>query len=407
MIVFAREPVFTPTGRVFAYQINISKDYQDSLLQRHEDITSTDRAVHIKWSDLLDGFVSILNVSNDILMQELPADIIPEDTLFEISNTTSPPGFFDRLITLKSKGYRFVASQTAELNEEFLQLVDFAKLKLNSADEAQFQNLKSQLEKYRVKTIAVDIDNLDQYEMATKKAYDYYQGLFFLDTKTKSSDELPSNKLAVLRLLAEINSDELNVRKLEKVFEQDATLSYLLFRYINNPLVNKYQEITSIRHALSYLGEVMIKKFIAIVSLTQMNADNTPELLQVSLVRAKFCELISMKMRPNIDPTIAFLMGLFSLIDVILARQMSFLMEKVALPQEIKQTLLKREGSLYLMLRASRGFESAHWDTILIAMKEMEITKDEIHGYYVQAIRWANECSVPASSDYPVKSVDR
>ncbi|MEM0912927.1 MAG: HDOD domain-containing protein [Pseudomonadota bacterium] len=403
MIVFAREPVFAPDGHVFAYQINIGQSYQESLLKGAITDPTNERQAHVTWSDLLNGFVSILNISGNVLMQELPQDIVPEDTLFEIDSTTNTSILMKRLVELKTQGFRFVASEAFEPDENVLPLIDYVKVKPSPTTNDKSSVRKTMFNKHNVKSIAVDIHDQASYELARNEGYDFYQGFFFLEREKKQSDDLPANKLNVLRLLTEINNDELDINKLEKVFEQDATLSYLLFRYINNPMVNKYQKILSIRHALSYLGEVMIKKFIAIVSLTHMNAGNTPELLQVSLVRAKFCELVSTKMQPSADPTIAFLIGLFSLIDVILGRDMAFLMTKVALPDEIKNTLLTKQGVLYLLIKASRGLESAHWDSILAALDSMKMSSTELNGYYVQAVKWANDSGIPDSSDFPLK----
>ena len=121
------------------------------------------------------------------------------------------------------------------------------------------------------------------------------------------------------------------------------------------------------------------------------------------MIRAKFCELLAKETQPKGDATIAFLTGLFSLIDVILAREMAFLMTKVALPAEIKQTLLTKQGNLYLMIQASRGLESAHWDTVLTATTALQLSNAKLNELYIKAIKWANNAGIPNSPNYPVK----
>src|SRR5690606_11897514 len=102
------------------------------------------------------------------------------------------------------------------------------------------------------------------------------------------------------------------------IIERDVSLSYRLLRFINNPMVNKRQKITSLRHALNYMGQIEIKKFIALLALANLNDNKPPELIHLSLVRAKFCELVADSKGEFNNPPMGFLVGLLSMLDALL-----------------------------------------------------------------------------------------
>ncbi|MCP3429926.1 HDOD domain-containing protein, partial [Opacimonas viscosa] len=83
---------------------------------------------------------------------------------------------------------------------------------------------------------------------------------------------------------------ELDIEVINQILERDVSLSYLLLRFINNPTVNKRNEITSLKHAMTFMGQEEVRKFIALLALANMSGDKPTELLTMSLVRAKFCE---------------------------------------------------------------------------------------------------------------------
>ena len=95
----------------------------------------------------------------------------------------------------------------------------------------------------------------------------------------------------MIELISESAKPRMDFERINDVIERDVALSYMLLRFINNPTINKRNKITSLRHALNYMGEIELKKFIALLALANLGESKPIELLQVSLIRAKFCEL--------------------------------------------------------------------------------------------------------------------
>ena len=76
------------------------------------------------------------------------------------------------------------------------------------------------------------------------------------------------------------------------------------------------------RHVLNYMGSLEVKKFIALLALANLGDNKPVELLHLSLVRAKFCDLIGQAISLSNDPPTRLLVGLFSRLDALLHQPM-------------------------------------------------------------------------------------
>jgi EAL and modified HD-GYP domain-containing signal transduction protein len=71
----------------------------------------------------------------------------------------------------------------------------------------------------------------------------------------------------LVELIAASTSEDFDLDKVSNIIQRDVSLSYKPLRFINNPLVNKYNKITDLRHASNYTGQIEVKKFIALLVL--------------------------------------------------------------------------------------------------------------------------------------------
>ena len=109
------------------------------------------------------------------------------------------------------------------------------------------------------------------------------------------------------------------------------------------------------------MGEVEVKKFIALLALAKLREGKPIELMHMSLVHAKFCELISLNLKQKENPPTGFLTGLFSLLDTILEQKMSSLVEKLPVADSVKAALLGKGNLLRDCLVTARAFEVGNW----------------------------------------------
>lgn len=205
----------------------------------------------------------------------------------------------------------------------------------------------------------------------------------------------------VVDLMGESSNPSFDIKRISEIIERDATLSFLLLKFINNPTINKRYKITSLKHALNYMGEVEIKKFIALLSLTNLGDEKPLEIIHMSLVRAKFFDLLAERRGLKNNPPIAFLVGLFSLLEGLLDQSMTDIVKQLPLSDEVNDALLGKNIEMNNYMTLVRSLESALWLNVIKQAKILNIDQKQLHVLYNQAIVWGNGVRSAISSHYP------
>jgi len=121
-----------------------------------------------------------------------------------------------------------------------------------------------------------------------------------------------------------------------------------------------------------------------------MISDKPPELMAMSLCRAKFCEGLA-KVSPELaSESVAFLTGMMSLIDVIIGESMSSAMEKLPLANEIKEAFLKGEGVLAHLINVAKSYEQTNWQESDQHLAVLGVSPDLVAEIYREAVSWSN-----------------
>ena len=155
--------------------------------------------------------------------------------------------------------------------------------------------------------------------------------------------EISGNRLNYVRMLQVVSKPELEPREIENAIKGEASLCYRLLRYMNSAAFGFANEIHSVRHALSILGEREVRRWVRLVVTLSAGQNKSSELVLSALVRARFCELLSPKIKHG-DSDL-FLLGLLSLMDSILEIPMADVLDSVPIDQETKAVLLGGEAA--------------------------------------------------------------
>ena len=125
----------------------------------------------------------------------------------------------------------------------------------------------------------------------------------------------------------------------------DVALSYKLFRYINSAYYSLLHKVTSIHYALAYLGEKGVRQFIALAATAEISVGKPSELMRLSMIRARLCQLMAASRREQMDESQFFLLGLFSLLNAMLDMPMAELTAKLPLTDDLHDALNKRTAT--------------------------------------------------------------
>lgn len=402
----ARQPILDKEQDLFAYEL-LFRDGTNGTYPEHEPKKSeliSERFNTLGIDDISGDQRAFVNFLPDTIINRFPEELSSDNIIVELTqNPAINTSLMNACESLKNSGYQ-IALNDNKLESQILSpypYIDIVKVDINKVGEEALEKHIPTLASSGIQLVAEQVQTLDQFAMCRDLGFDYFQGYFFTQPDTRSAKALPSSKLTLLQLMSESATKQFNIEKVASIIERDAALSYLLLRFINNPMVNKRQKITSLRHALHYLGEVEVKKFIALLSLASLNDSKPIELLQVSLVRAKFCELFEMHQHGKKRAMSAFIVGLFSLLDAILDGDMATILDRLPITEDIKQALRGVDGDYKEYLVTAKAFESGLWGKIITQSESLGISQQDLHAIFNDSIKWSNEMRQALSDFFP------
>ncbi len=147
-------------------------------------------------------------------------------------------------------------------------------------------------------------------------------------------------------------------------------------------------------HALNLLGSHELRKWISLVILSQLCHDEPEELMVSSIIRARYCESISLEIGMETRSSEFFLMGLFSHIDVFFERPMADILDELPLAADVKEGLLTENNTFGQVLRFVKAYERGNWDTIFEISSRINLDEEIIPELYFDTVVWANALDI-------------
>jgi len=161
--------------------------------------------------------------------------------------------------------------------------------------------------------------------------------------------------------------------------------------YINSAFFGLRTRIATIQQALMFLGEREVRKWASLVTLTFVGADKSPEILATSLIRAKLCELLAEKTYLSANTMEVFLMGMFSLLDVLIGRPLGEVIAMMNVSREMKIALTTGGNAYGELLSAVCAYERADWGQCEASARKLDMDMSVIPPMYKQALEWADK----------------
>ena len=335
-------------------------------------------------------FVPINNIS---IFSDIESECsAPKSRLVLLIDNTIPPVdmYVNRLKELKGKGYKIAIRK--------LRVAEFENYRaiLNLMDYVVLNSKKIAIDKAKIyfgklfpniKLCAGNIDTMEQFEKLRETGgYHLYEGDFYRVPVTKGDTEVAPLKVNYIELLNMVNDDNYELTKAADIIGRDTALTILLLEMVNHMARNS--EITSIRHAAAMLGQKELKKWINTAVINVMYADKPSEVTRVSLLRAKFAENLAKTFELAGKTEELFLMGLFSVLDVILEKTMAEALEVVKVSKDISDALVHKQGKLAPILDFVQKYESADWAEISRQMVLYNIDMEVVEKAYMDALVW-------------------
>ena len=398
MSVFvARQAIFNRRQKVVAYEL-LFRDSPQNFFPDLDEGHATARLImenqlNLGTRHITSGKKALINVGPESLQLDLCAFLPPQDVVIELLETVEPNDENYKLCReLFHSNYRLALDDFVYNPrwDRFLKLIKMVKFDLTITPLNELPTVIEKLRQHkRIKLLAEKVETQKDFDQAFDMGFDYYQGYFFAKPSMIKQQDIDYNYALVIAIYAEIMKPCPDLKTVAKFFEQDAALAFKLLRLINSGVFPIQSEISSLKQALVYLGHERLKKFVSLI-VTAHTAEKKPaELMQLCIVRARFCELVAKKVAKH-QSNEAFLTGLFSLLDAILDQPMCLLVEKLPFSDDIRDALLDERNTLYYILNIVKAYETGSWWALEQAATLLNLDSTLLPELYQQSIDWAN-----------------
>lgn len=295
-----------------------------------------------------------------------------------------------RLHDLKSKGFKLgIKDLPIASVEEYKTMLDDFDLFLVNADSGdvveQVQAFKKVLPKMTF--CAENLHSKEEFDKAKDSGlFKIFEGTFFRVPINTQDTEVTPIKINYMKLMTVINQSDFDLEDVANVVAQDPALSIELLKIANKLTINS--NIRSINQATALLGQKEIRRWLNTTLFNELAAGKPNEITRLSLIRARFAENLAPAFDYAMRKDELFLMGLFSLLNLILDMPMEDALNQVGVSAEIKKALINDDGIFSPQLEFLLSYEAGDWQEVSRLMVLQDIEMHVVYDAYVEALKW-------------------
>ena len=390
-IIIGRQQIFDQKLNIYAYELlfrgnDFDLNHKDGATQATNQVI-TDTILELGLNTIVGPHKAFINFTTQNILDKTPLHLPKDRIVIEVlENVEIDSRVIANLKELSKLGY-IIALDDFVFSDEWTPLVEFAdiiKLDILEMGESRTRELINQLKPYNVRLLAEKVETYAEYQYLLELGCNYFQGFFFNKPNTVSGKRLGVNQTAAIQLLCTVNNPDVELEDLVKIISLDVGLSYKLLHYINSAFFALPNKVSSINHAISYLGLKEIKCWINILTLASLS-DKPEAAIQNALIRGKMCEELADLTGDKSDNF--FLIGILSNLDSLLDMPLDEALNQLPLADNIISAILHNGGPGGEALKCVISYE--HWDISSIAFKDVD--QSIIGDAYIHSINWAKD----------------
>jgi c-di-GMP phosphodiesterase len=385
-----RQPIYKDGVEVFAYELfSRNNELKQAAFGNGDTVTAEallDECINVGLEGVAGKHPAFVNVTRDFILNDYSWFLPKESVVLQMGGDTKPDDALLKAASqLKAAGYSIALKDYVYSDETrpLATLADIVKVDVRSNDRNM---LAAQIDKVRaldVKVLAQDVETEDDYHSAKELGSDYFEGYFFCKPKATESTSIPHNRLSTLQLLSAIQKPDVTLEQLEHTLGQNMAMSHQILRYVNTPMNPSPRKVESLRHAITLVGTDRIRQWASVLWLESIE-EKPRELMVMSAIRAHMCQQLGIAMGcKNVDQF--FTAGLLSLLDALIDRPMTLVLEELPLIDPIKDALVNRSGIIGGAIKCVEAYERCDWaNTSCGTVKEARIREA-----YLTGVLWA------------------
>lgn len=390
-----RQPIVNHKHEIIGYELLFRSHAEARTAVFVDDLKASARVLvntvsHMDSQWLLGDKLAFINVNEEILDSDFLHLLVPKRTVLELLETATPsPELIIKLKALRAQGFKIALDDYVHTpeNATLLQCADIIKLDVMALGLEKCKSMVSQIPS-TLQLIGEKIESLAEFDACKELGFSLFQGYYFARPETLSAKVIHPSLASLIYLLNLLGRDA-EITKLENGFKHDPALSFKLMRYINSSWFGFPQQIESIGHAISLLGNKQVYRFLALLLINISEKETAPALVKTVTTRGRLAELLGANRFDQQGRDNLFIVGVFSLLDVMLDMPMEQVLKNVLLPDAINEALLECKGMYAPFLELAVACEGDDLHRIKELAEKLDLTPEVVNDSHFAALAWA------------------
>ncbi len=296
------------------------------------------------------------------------------------------------LQSLRQRGFRLAFNQTVLQSPyaDWLALADYIKLDLSVLALDHLAVLIGYAQRHsQAQLIAEKVETAHQQGAVADQGVQLFQGYWFSRPVLVQTRVVTPSQGSVLELL-HLLRQHAGTPAIEQALKKDAGLAFNLMRLINSVGLGQERDIASFHQAVTVLGSSRLLRWAALL-LTSSHSGGAPSVVgHTAVVRGRLMELLALATgEPQEVADQAFVVGIFSLLDTMLAMPLDVALGLLSVTPSARQALLQHQGLLGHLLALAQCCEEGSGAALDQAASALALNAATLNSAHLQALAWA------------------
>ena len=169
----------------------------------------------------------------------------------------------------------------------------------------------------------------------------------------------------------------------------DVNLSYKFLMRVNTLQYGGKYRVKTVKQSLVRMGLIEVRRWTLAILLSDVFGKKDNETAKRALIRGVFAEkLVSLMKRGDLQEE-AYLVGMFSTIDITVRDNLESLLKQIKVSDESREALFFRSGILGEVLNFVEDYETGRWDKLNEFMRKNKLKQSKISYVYFEAVKYA------------------
>ncbi|HEY5762287.1 MAG TPA: HDOD domain-containing protein [Rhodocyclaceae bacterium] len=343
-----------------------------------------------------------LPVSPQVLGTALLKQLPPASTVLmvDIGESQPSPETMVAAALARGRGFRLCLANFRGTNPQkhWLPQADYLEIDSSRVNPLDAGVIPEKLLKAGVAAgvLASHLESQEDFEFCHKANYLLFRGDFLTRREPMARNtSMSPDRITVCSLLNKLRAGA-EVDEIADPFRTSPELAYRFLRYINSVGFGLTIKVASVKQGMVYLGRNKLYRWLTLLLFNPEHGRSTDAaLLEQALVRARMMEQLGEQQMNKVAGDELFIVGIFSMLDVLLKLPMSVALDPLKLPEAVHGALVDDSGDYAPYLRLAIACEANDAQKTAEHAGLLGFTVDHVNTAHFEALAFAQETLTP------------